>query len=102
MMGWISWPVERIESEMRRLRVLQYLLRQPDYEAGQSLLVLHCRQIGVPTTRDQMSACIGWLAEQELVSARVYEGEPVARLTTDGRAVAEGSRSVPGVLRPDP
>lgn len=97
-----SWPIEAVETEMRRLKVLQYLAGIPGYEAAASVLSLHCRRIGVPTTPDQMAGCIAWLDEQELVTVRRYQASLIAKVTAAGREVGEGNRTVPGVLRPDP
>ncbi|WPY94693.1 hypothetical protein T8T21_00780 [Limimaricola variabilis] len=97
-----GWPLEAVETEMRRLKVLRYLADATGYEAAASVLRLHCARIGVPTTPDQVTAAMAWLAEMELVTLRHYEAEPIAKLTTFGRDVAEGIRTLPGVLRPDP
>jgi hypothetical protein len=97
-----SWPLSAVETEMRRLKVLQYLESVPSYEAAASVLGLHCRRIGVPTTSDQVVVCIAWLEDMELVAVRVYRDEPIARITKQGRDVATGNTAVPGVLRPDP
>lgn len=97
-----SWPVWRIETEKRRLEILRYLAHAPAYQASASLLRLHCSHIGVPTTDDQMHHALGWLEEHELMTHRVAGEEIVARLTSMGRDVAEGARTVAGVLRPDP
>lgn len=98
----MSWPLHAVETEMRRLKALQYLADIPGYEAAASVLGLHCRRSGVPTTSDQVIACLAWLEEMELVALRVYRDEPIAKLTKQGRDVAAGSRFIPGVLRPDP
>jgi hypothetical protein len=97
-----SWPIEAVETEMRRLKVLQYLASVPSYEASAAVLTLHCRRIGVPTTPDQMAGCLAWLEEQELVAGRQYQGMPIAKITASGREVGDGNRVFPGVLRPDP
>lgn len=96
-------PVERIETEKRRLVVLIYLAKAPGYAASAQILTLECRRLGVPTTTDQLMGAIAWLEEQELVTSR--EGGPgdiVARVTARGRDVADGNVAVPGVMRPDP
>ena len=97
-----TWPVERIETEKRRLTVLQYLAQVPGYEASAHILVLDCRRRGVPTSADQMRAALAWLMEQELVSLRRAGEDTVARLKARGREAADGTIFVPGVLRPDP
>ena len=97
-----SWPLEAVETEMRRLKALQYLASVPGYEAAAHVLTMNSRRIGVPTTSDQMAGCLAWLAEMELVVLRTYHNEPIAKLTPAGRDVACGNKVVPGVLRPDP
>ena len=97
-----AWPIETVETEFRRLKMLQYLEGTPAYEAAASVMRLHCGRIGVPTNADQAVAAIAWLDEMELVTTRDYQGEPIARLTNKGREVATGATSMPGVIRPDP
>ncbi len=97
-----GWPVERIETEKRRLSVLTYLARAPGYEANQVILLLYCRERGVPTTADQMDACLAWLREPGLITARDEGDVLVARITGRGREVALGQVRHPGVLTPDP
>ncbi|WP_443069644.1 VpaChn25_0724 family phage protein [Sulfitobacter sp. G21635-S1] len=97
-----AWPIESVEAEFRRLKVLQYLASATGYEASATVLRLHCGRIGVPTTTDQVVAAMAWLVEQELVTSRVYKDEPIIRLSPKGRDVAHGNSHVPGVMRPDP
>jgi len=97
-----GWPVVRIETEKRRLEVLKYLQGSPAYQASASMLYLHCSHIGVPSSEEQILHALGWLEEHELISVREASSEHVARLVPAGRDVAEGTRVVAGVLRPDP
>lgn len=97
-----GWPVWRIETEKRRLVILQQLHRSQGYQASASLLRLHCCQLGVPSTDDQIAQALTWLADHELVELRDAGSEIVARITGPGRDVSTGLRAVPGVLRPDP
>ena len=97
-----TWPVERIETEKRRLVVLQYLAQVPGYEASAHILTLDCRRRGVPTSEGQMTGALAWLQEQELLSLRRAGDDYVARLSRRGREAADGTIYVPGVLRPDP
>ena len=99
---WREWPVHRIETEKRRLEVLRYLVNSGRYEAAATMLRMHCSRIGVPTSNDQIAAALAWLAEHELITVRGEGADPVARVTSDGRDVAEGLTAYPGVLRPDP
>lgn len=96
------WPVERIETEKRRLKVLAYLAEAPGYEAAADLLVLHCRRKGVPTDSDQMETCLAWLEEAALATVRHEDEGAIARVTMRGREVAQGHARHPGVLPPDP
>ena len=97
-----AWPISSVETEFRRLKILRYLALVPSYEASASVLRLHCSRIGVPTTSDQVVAAMAWLTEQELVSSRDYQGEPIIRLKPNGLDVAPGQSQCPGVMRPDP
>lgn len=97
-----TWPVWRIETEKRRLVILQYLAQAQAYQASASLLRLHCSHIGVPSTDDQVLHAAGWLRDHELIDLRDAGSEIVARLRSAGRDVAEGTMAVAGVLRPDP
>jgi hypothetical protein len=97
-----AWPISSVETEFRRLKILQYLALVPTYEASATVLRLHCSRIGVPTTTDQVIAAMAWLSEQELVVPRDYEGEPIIRLRPTGLDVASGQAQHPGVMRPDP
>ena len=97
-----TWPVERIETEKRRLTVLQYLADVPGYEASSHILTLDCRRRGVPTSVDQMTGALAWLQEQELLTLRRAGADYVARVTQRGCEAADGTIHVPGVLRPDP
>jgi hypothetical protein len=101
LLEWAN-AVLRIETEKRRLEILQYLSCMPRYEAAASLLRLNCERLGVPSTMDQIVAAVQWLQEQELITVRRHTDEIIARVTQNGKEVAEGSRSVPGVMRPDP
>lgn len=101
-MSFPPWPVQQIETEKRRLVVLQYLDAAQGYEAAASILLRHCSRVGVPTNADQITACLAWLLEQDLIALRAWRGEPIARLTHHGREIVEGTRIIPGVLRPDP
>jgi len=97
-----AWPVTEVETEFRRLKILQYLAHATGYEANASILRMHCSSIGVPSTIDQVVAAMGWLEEQKLTVSRTHKGEPISRLTPQGRDVAEGTSAYPGVMRPDP
>ncbi len=94
--------VYRIETEKRRLALLIYLASTPGYEVAASLLHLHCKRVGIPSTADQVLAAVAWLVEQELIAVRDGGPEPIARLTVSGRETALGERMTPGVMRPDP
>lgn len=96
------WPVAEIESAKRRLETLRYLTGIPGYEAAASILRDHCRRIGVPTTTDQMHACVAWLEEHRLARVRLRQADPVVRVTQDGREVALGFKVHPGVMQPEP
>lgn len=96
------WPVERVETEKRRLVILRRLADEPSYELAASILRDHCRRVGVPSTGTQTHAAAAWLAEAELATLREERGETIVRITGVGREVADGATVHPGVQRPDP
>lgn len=83
-----------------RLSLLRHLASLPGYLANESLLTDAVNAWGLPATRDQVRTCIGWLAEQGLVTAREIGGLVVARITLAGEEAASGRRVVAGVRRP--
>ncbi|MGR3433507.1 MAG: VpaChn25_0724 family phage protein [Shimia sp.] len=97
-----GWNVLRVETERRRLTVLQYLAEIPGYEANEGVLRDHCVRLGVPTTPDQLRVCLAWLEEHELLTLRRERDVHVARITGTGRDVARGGVVIPGVMPPDP
>jgi hypothetical protein len=97
-----GWPVEQVEMEMRRLRVLTHLAGVEGYEASAPLLLFECRRQGVRSSSDQTASCLSWLAEMGLVTLRETDATTVARITSRGREAAQGLVRVPGVLPPDP
>lgn len=98
------WPVREIAAQKRRLETLRYLGQIAGYEAAGDLIKEHLRDIGVPTNGDEMAAALAWLDAQSLVTLRQPKpaSSPVARITEAGRETAQGFRTVPGVMAPDP
>ncbi|NJR20179.1 MAG: hypothetical protein HC777_00875 [Hyphomonadaceae bacterium] len=104
------WPVRQVATEKRRLEVLRYLASVGGYEANASLIKEHLRYVGVPTSGDELDACLMWLADFDLVIPRrfVYSAnagqssELIVRVTETGRDVAQGYQAVPGIMQPDP
>ncbi len=91
-----------IETEHRRLALLRYLAEASAHTANSSILRDVLSGFGVPTTFDQLSAALGWLAEHELVTLAGSPELLIATATRRGLDVAAGRAVHPGVLRPSP
>ncbi|MEM7270147.1 MAG: ArsR family transcriptional regulator [Pseudomonadota bacterium] len=89
-------------SAHRRLTVLRYLSEVSGYQANASILQDVCNGLGVASTRAQIDADLGWLAEIDLITLERGEGYVVATLTERGGEVASGRASIEGVKRPRP
>jgi DNA-binding transcriptional ArsR family regulator len=86
----------------QRLVILRSLEEMPGYEANESILDSCLDQYGHKVSRDAVRTHISWLAEQGLVSVRELGNTMIAKLTSRGIDVANGSATVPGVKKPRP
>lgn len=92
---------DRIFSEDRRLRLLQWLSKVPAYTANQAVLLDLLVLVGHVVSHDKLRADLAWLAEQGLID--LQDGSLyVARLIDRGHDAARGNAVIPGVRRPDP
>lgn len=97
-----NWPVVRIETEKRRLVILQFLTLSTGYEAQADVLRDYCCRFGVPTTDDAARAALHWLQDALLATLREADDTIIARITVEGIEVAQGLRKHPGVMTPGP
>ncbi len=86
----------------QRLVILRSLEEMPGYEANESILDSCLDQYGHKVSRDAVRTHISWLAEQGLVAVRELGNTMIAKLTSRGIDVANGSAIVPGVKKPRP
>lgn len=91
-----------IQTEARRLAILQLLQRDPDYSINDSLLqqLLQAQGHGVPIA--VVRADLAWLEQLGLLSTNELPGCTVALLRGEGVDVAAGVSVVPGIARPRP
>lgn len=94
--------LEKTLGEHRRLTILRYLSEAPAYQANASILQDVCNGVGVATSRAQVEADLGWLAEVELVTTEKTAHLIIATLTARGGDVAAGRSFIEGVKRPRP
>lgn len=90
----------KLNTEHRRLTVLRYLDKCPDYTSNSSILRDVCNGLGIPTTASQMNGTLAWLAEQELLRLEPHESLTIVIGTERGIEVATGRAVHPGVRRP--
>ena len=57
------------------------------------------RQIGIPSSAEQVAAALGWCAERHLIRQEEIEGYIIATLTPRGADVAGDKAHAPGVAR---
>ena len=91
-----------IQTESRRLAILQLLQRDPDYSINdqllQQLLAAQGHGVGIAVVR----ADLAWLEQLGLVATNDLPGCTVALLRSEGVDVAIGVSVVPGIARPRP
>ncbi|MEM7507647.1 MAG: hypothetical protein AAF415_12970 [Pseudomonadota bacterium] len=95
-----EWPVERIENEKRRAAILRHLMNSTDNECGDQLLAHACRALGITSSPIQIRAAIAYLTEAGLVTRQDFDEIVVVKITKEGKAVARGHMSVPGIMTP--
>jgi ribosomal protein L12E/L44/L45/RPP1/RPP2 len=92
--------VDSTTTEHRRLAVLKHLESSSEFTSNASILNDVVNGVGVPTSEDQMRACLSWLTEQELIEMTDHGHVVVATATVRGAEVARGRATHPGVKRP--
>ena len=91
-----------IQTEVRRLAILQLLQRDPDYSINDSLLQQLLGTQGHGVSIAVVRADLAWLEQLGLLSTNELPGCTVALLRNDGVDVAMGMSVVPGIARPRP
>lgn len=88
----------------RRLAVLRFLQASPTYTSNVSILtdVLNGTDIGIDTSRSQMTTALHWLAEQGFVTIAGGADFIVATATARGVDIALGRATHPEIQRPAP
>jgi hypothetical protein len=91
-----------IQTETRRLAILQLLKSDPDYSINDELLRQLLASQGHGVAMAVVRADLAWLEQVGLLSTNVLPGCTVAILRNDGVDVATGVSVVPGIARPSP
>lgn len=91
-----------IQTETRRLAILQLLQRDPDYSINDALLQPLLASQGHGVAMAVVRADLAWLEQLGLLSTNALPGCTVAILRNDGVDVACGVSVVPGIARPRP
>jgi Fe2+ or Zn2+ uptake regulation protein len=91
-----------METEQRRLTILQLLLKDPDYSINDTLLQQLLGQVGHGVALAVVRADLAWLEQLGLLATSELPGCTIAILRNDGVDVANGVAVVPGIARPRP
>lgn len=97
----MSWHenLRQVEIEKRRWAVLSHLEKSgPPHILNDEILIMGCRAAGVPTTSDELKDAILWLEERGYITTETLGGMLMATITKDGREIAQGLRTVPGLI----
>lgn len=92
--------MRELENEHRRLTILRHLEKSARYTSNASILTDVANGVGVPSSRDQITAALSWLETHGLVTCSVSNGFVIATATPLGCEVALGHVVHPGVKRP--
>lgn len=91
-----------VQTEHRRLLILQLLQKDPDYSINDDLLHKLLAAQGHGVALAVVRADLAWLEQVGLLSTNQLPGTTVAVLRGDGVDVATGLAVMPGVARPRP
>lgn len=91
-----------LQTEHRRLAILQLLRSDPDYSINDALLQRLLDQQGFGVPMAVVLADLQWLEQLELLVTNKLPGCTVAILQSSGVDVAAGTAVVPGIARPRP
>lgn len=96
-------PIEKVQAEHQRITILIALKESQDYGANTSMLADVLKAYALGCTRDQLKTQLNWLEQNGYIKVeRMTENTWVARITTTGLDVADGTSTVPGIKRPAP
>lgn len=91
-----------IQTENRRLMILQLLQKDPDYSINDTLLQQLLASLGYGVALAVVRADLAWLEQLNLIATNALPNCTVAILRSDGVDVATGMSVVPGIARPRP
>lgn len=91
-----------IQTQTRRLTILQLLQKDPDYSINDAMLQELLRYRGLGISLAVVRADLAWLEQLGLLLTRDLPGCTVAVLRSEGIDVALGESVVPGIARPRP
>lgn len=91
-----------LQTESRRLAILQLLQRDPDYSINDDLIRRLLATQGHGVSIAVVRADLAWLEQLGLVSTNELPGCTVVLLRNEGVDVATGVSVVPGIARPRP
>ncbi|MCQ8182185.1 ArsR family transcriptional regulator [Methylomonas sp. SURF-1] len=91
-----------IQTEARRLAILQLLHADPDYSINDSLMQPLLAAQGHGVSIAVVRADFAWLEQVGLLSTNELAGMTLAVLRNEGVDVATGVAVMPGVARPRP
>ena len=91
-----------LQTEHRRLLILQILQKDQDYSVNDDLLQKLLAAQGYGVALAVVRADLAWLEQVGLLSTNELPGVTVALLRNEGVDVATGVAVMPGVARPRP
>lgn len=97
---------EKIQTEDRRLSILQVLASEPDYSVNEYVLKSALASLGHGVSSDRIRSDVAWLAEQDLVRVETV-GSTTQVITVRDRGVDIANGLVPqsqhpGIKHPRP
>ncbi|RXE95580.1 hypothetical protein [Pseudoalteromonas sp. PS5] len=95
--------MHEVQAEHQRISILIALKESADYGANTSMLRDVLKRYGLGCSLDQLKTLLNWLEQNGYVkNEKLSENTWVARITSSGIDVAEGTSTVPGIKRPAP
>lgn len=92
--------IDIVMNEHQRLSLLLSLAAMAGYQTNDSMLQSGCEAYGHTMSTDKVRTHLHWLAEQGLVTLDEKASYIIAKLTSRGQDVAEGTATCPGVKKP--
>jgi hypothetical protein len=91
-----------LQTQARRLAILQLLAQDPDYSINDALLKELLRTLGHGVALHVVKADLAWLESVGLLATTDLTPCLVAVLKSEGLDVSRGESLMPGVARPRP